>query len=79
MPRDTEGYTIKDTWDVLGMRATASDDTILDGAVRPRPVHRPRGAGRVRRRRPLRPRRLRVGADRLRQRLLRPRAARCSI
>jgi alkylation response protein AidB-like acyl-CoA dehydrogenase len=32
MPRDTEGYTIKDTWDTLGMRATASQDTILDGA-----------------------------------------------
>ncbi len=33
MPRDTAGYTIKDTWDTLGMRATRSDDTILDGAV----------------------------------------------
>jgi alkylation response protein AidB-like acyl-CoA dehydrogenase len=30
MPRDTEGYRIEDTWDVLGMRATRSDDTILD-------------------------------------------------
>jgi alkylation response protein AidB-like acyl-CoA dehydrogenase len=35
MPRDTKGYTIKDTWDVLGMRATRSDDTVLDGAVVP--------------------------------------------
>lgn len=35
MPRDTQGYTIKDTWDVLGMRATRSDDTILDGAFIP--------------------------------------------
>ena len=35
MPRDTEGYTIKETWDVLGMRATRSDDTILEGAVVP--------------------------------------------
>ena len=35
MPRDTEGYTIKHTWDVLGMRATASEDTILDGAFVP--------------------------------------------
>ncbi|HYU16778.1 MAG TPA: hypothetical protein VEL05_11920 [Candidatus Acidoferrum sp.] len=26
---------IKDTWDVLGMRATASHDTILEGAVVP--------------------------------------------
>ena len=32
MPRDTKSYTIKETWDVLGMRATRSDDTILDGA-----------------------------------------------
>jgi alkylation response protein AidB-like acyl-CoA dehydrogenase len=31
MPRDTEGYRIEETWDVLGMRATRSDDTILDG------------------------------------------------
>lgn len=30
MPRDTEGYTIKETWDTLGMRATRSDDVILD-------------------------------------------------
>ena len=35
MPRDTKGYRIEDTWDVLGMRATRSDDTILDGAVVP--------------------------------------------
>ena len=35
MPRDTPGYTIKETWDTLGMRATRSDDTILDGAVVP--------------------------------------------
>ena len=32
MPRDTEGYRIENTWDTLGMRATRSDDTILDGA-----------------------------------------------
>ncbi|MEE9480149.1 MAG: acyl-CoA dehydrogenase family protein [Kiloniellales bacterium] len=30
MPRDTEGVEIKETWDTLGMRATRSDDTILD-------------------------------------------------
>ena len=30
MPRDTPGYTIKQTWDALGMRATRSDDTVLD-------------------------------------------------
>ena len=35
MPRDTKGYTIKETWDVMGMRATRSDDTILEGAFVP--------------------------------------------
>lgn len=35
MPRDTKGYSIVETWDTLGMRATRSDDTILDGAVIP--------------------------------------------
>jgi alkylation response protein AidB-like acyl-CoA dehydrogenase len=35
MPRETPGYTIKETWDTLGMRATASQDTILDGAFVP--------------------------------------------
>jgi alkylation response protein AidB-like acyl-CoA dehydrogenase len=35
MPRDTPGYTIKETWDTLGMRATKSDDTILDGVFVP--------------------------------------------
>jgi alkylation response protein AidB-like acyl-CoA dehydrogenase len=35
MTRDSAGYTIKDTWDVLGMRATRSDDTILEGVVVP--------------------------------------------
>ena len=35
MPRATEGYSIKETWDVLGMRATASQDTLLQGAVVP--------------------------------------------
>lgn len=37
MPRDTAGYTIKETWDVLGMRATRSDDTVLEGAFVPDP------------------------------------------
>jgi len=32
MPRETTGYRIEHTWDTLGMRATQSDDTILDGA-----------------------------------------------
>src|SRR5262249_36743035 len=35
MPRDTRGYTIKENWDVLGMRATRSEDTILEGALEP--------------------------------------------
>jgi len=35
MPRDTQGYTIKETWDVMGMRATRSDDTVLEGAFVP--------------------------------------------
>jgi alkylation response protein AidB-like acyl-CoA dehydrogenase len=35
LPRGTDGYTIKETWDVLGMRATRSDDTVLDGAFVP--------------------------------------------
>src|SRR5438477_9152698 len=35
MPRDTKGYAIKDTWDVMGMRATRSDDTVLEGAFVP--------------------------------------------
>jgi alkylation response protein AidB-like acyl-CoA dehydrogenase len=35
LPRDTKGYTIKDTWDVLGMRATRSDDTVLENAFVP--------------------------------------------
>jgi alkylation response protein AidB-like acyl-CoA dehydrogenase len=32
IPRGTSGMTIKETWDVLGMRATRSDDTVLDNA-----------------------------------------------
>ncbi|HEX5474632.1 MAG TPA: acyl-CoA dehydrogenase family protein [Vicinamibacterales bacterium] len=35
MPRDTEGCRIEETWDVLGMRGTRSDDTILDGVFVP--------------------------------------------
>jgi alkylation response protein AidB-like acyl-CoA dehydrogenase len=35
MPRNAEGYRIEETWDVLGMRATRSDDTILEGAFVP--------------------------------------------
>jgi alkylation response protein AidB-like acyl-CoA dehydrogenase len=35
MPRAAEGYLIKETWDVMGMRATASQDTLLQGAFVP--------------------------------------------
>jgi alkylation response protein AidB-like acyl-CoA dehydrogenase len=35
IPRDATGYSIKETWDVLGMRATRSDDTVLDGVFVP--------------------------------------------
>jgi alkylation response protein AidB-like acyl-CoA dehydrogenase len=35
MPRHTKGYTVHETWDVLGMRATRSDDTALDGVFVP--------------------------------------------
>lgn len=35
MPRETEGCHIEETWDVLGMRATRSEDTILDGVLVP--------------------------------------------
>lgn len=35
LPRDASGYRIVDTWDTLGMRATRSDDVVLEGAVVP--------------------------------------------
>jgi alkylation response protein AidB-like acyl-CoA dehydrogenase len=35
LPRDTPGYHIEETWDTLGMRATRSDDTVLEGAFVP--------------------------------------------
>ncbi len=35
MPRETSGYRMIETWDTLGMRATRSDDTIIDGAFVP--------------------------------------------
>jgi alkylation response protein AidB-like acyl-CoA dehydrogenase len=35
IPRGTPGVTIKETWDVLGMRATRSDDTVLEDAFVP--------------------------------------------
>ncbi len=35
IPRDAAGYTVKETWDTMGMRATRSDDTILEGVFVP--------------------------------------------
>jgi alkylation response protein AidB-like acyl-CoA dehydrogenase len=35
LPRNTPGYRVSETWDVLGMRATRSDDTLLEGAFIP--------------------------------------------
>jgi alkylation response protein AidB-like acyl-CoA dehydrogenase len=35
MPRAAENYRIEQTWNALGMRATASNDTVLDGAFVP--------------------------------------------
>jgi alkylation response protein AidB-like acyl-CoA dehydrogenase len=35
LPRDAKGYKIEETWDTMGMRATRSDDVVLDGAVVP--------------------------------------------
>jgi alkylation response protein AidB-like acyl-CoA dehydrogenase len=35
LPRTTPGMTIKESWDVLGMRATRSDDTHVEGAFCP--------------------------------------------
>ena len=35
LARDAKGYRIEPTWDVMGMRATKSDDTILEGAFIP--------------------------------------------
>ena len=35
LPRSAGGFTIKETWDTMGMRATRSDDTVLDGAFIP--------------------------------------------
>jgi len=35
MPRDAKGYRIVETWDVMGMRGTRSDDVVLEGAFVP--------------------------------------------
>jgi alkylation response protein AidB-like acyl-CoA dehydrogenase len=35
MTRETSDYRIEETWDVLGMRSTRSEDTVLEGAFVP--------------------------------------------
>lgn len=35
MPRECGGYIVEETWDTLGMRATRSDDTVLENAFVP--------------------------------------------
>ena len=35
MARDAAGYRIVETWDTLGMRATASHDTVIEGTFVP--------------------------------------------
>ena len=35
LPRNAKGYRIVETWDTLGMRATRSDDVLLEGAFVP--------------------------------------------
>jgi alkylation response protein AidB-like acyl-CoA dehydrogenase len=35
LPRDSAGYRIVETWDTLGMRATRSDDVVLEGVFVP--------------------------------------------
>jgi alkylation response protein AidB-like acyl-CoA dehydrogenase len=47
LPRDAAGYRVEETWDALGMRATASQDTVFDGTFVPDelvPVVVPMGA-----------------------------------
>ena len=63
------GLQIIDTWDTLGMRATQSQDTVLDKAFVPDELVRAGVPGRVRRRRPVPGRDLRLGADGLRRHL----------
>ena len=75
LPRDTPGLEIVDTWDTLGMRATQSQDTILDRAFVPDELVARRVPGRVRRRRAVPRGDLRLGADGLRLRLPRRGAA----
>ena len=75
LPRDAPGLQIVDTWDTLGMRATQSQDTVLDDAFVPDELVPARVPGRLRRRRPVPGGDLRLGADGLRRRLPRRRPA----
>ena len=65
-PRAT---SINETWDTLGMRATRSDDTILDGAFVPDQYIARVVPGRLRGRRPVRARHLRLGRADVREHL----------
>ena len=51
LPRNHDGYRIVETWDTMGMRATRSDDVVLEGAFVPDRTSpgscRPAGARRV--------------------------------
>ena len=75
LPREAEGYQIIDTWDTLGMRATQSQDTVLDRTFVPDELVRAGVPGRVRRRRPVPRGDLRLGPDGLQLRLPRRGAA----
>jgi alkylation response protein AidB-like acyl-CoA dehydrogenase len=35
LPREADGYKVVETWNTLGMRATRSDDTVIDGSFIP--------------------------------------------
>ena len=73
LPRDYDGWRMVETWDTMGMRATRSDDTMLEGAFVPdKYIARIVPAGGAD---DFVARHLRLGADGLRQHLLRHRAA----
>jgi len=63
MPRDAKDFRIEEVWDTLGMRATCSQDTVLDGAFVPdKYIGRIVPAG-ARRNRSVRPRNLCLGSN----------------
>ena len=66
LPRDTDGIQIIETWDTLGMRATQSQDTVLDKAFVPDELVALVCPAGLRRRRPVPGVDLRLGADGLR-------------